>query len=627
MVNINISVKGLIFKHMKHFILATLLLIVYTSTYAQTFEKENFIYQINEDGGVSWCGMTSLGSKHKKFLWKEGLDPKVDATGNKDDIVSEYKSFKRKLQIPQSIKYNGKKYFVNRIAVDNNYFFRPLDEQKKDGVMPWLCKMSILLPPTITEVPERMWALHYEGLQILFKKPQSQYVEEDHCIVDKNNNRIMAIDFSSMPMQLQVAREVILPTTAKSLSPYSMRGHIIYSVKWPEAITEIEPETFKNCIFMNDVTIPGHIKTIGASAFEDACGLGNCMIEEGVERIEKRAFYNSIVTTISMSNSCNSLGEEAFAECHLLKQISLSDHLAVIPEKAFKHTFSLDRVNIPPSVQEIRPAAFQESRLFSISFSHGLKSIAPNTFSGCKALFKLKLPSSLTTIGTQAFKDCVNLSYIKVPASCETIEDEAFTGSNIQLMEITNPQVQMKPHSLDNMPELKYINLDCQTNADQATPLIESIFNSHSTVFLNLQQPAKLFREKFDNQQWKVRLRNDSWRTKNNVVTFSFVDKRTMEANNNKVSSKLTRSIQEASRLCWCRNEKWESYHNYGGFTLDEDGRPVVRLKGNEQGLQYLREAIEFQLCGISRYILNTGLESCLPKVLFEDGMESFYSF
>ncbi len=612
---------------MKKFFFIVLLLLISTSINAQTFEKDNFIYQINDDGNVSWCGMASLGSQNKKFFWKQGVVPIVDATGKKDNIVTEFKSFKRKLQIPQSIKYNGKKYLVTNIAVDNNYFFRPLDEQKKDGVIPWLSQMSILIPPTISEVPERMWALHYEGLKIIFKKPQSQYIEEDHCIVDKRNNRILAIDFQSMPIQLQIARDVILPTSAKSLSPYAMRGHIIYSVKWPEAITEIEQETFKSCIFMSDVTIPGHIKTIGVSAFEDACGLGNFRMEEGVEKIESRAFKNSIVTTISMPNSCNSLGEEVFAECHSLKQISLSEHLKEIPEKAFKHTFSLDSIDIPSSVQIIQPEAFLESRLITISLPNELKTIAPKTFSGCKILFKLNLPSSLTSIGSQAFKDCINLSYIDIPSSCVKIEDEAFAGSNIQLMRITNPKIQMKSHSLFKMSALKYIDLDCLTNPEQATPFIESIFNSHSTVFINLQQPAKLFRDKFSNPQWKERLRNDSWHTTKQVYSFSFVDKNNVEANNKKVSSQLTHNIQNASRLCWCRNEDWESYQNYGGFTLDEYGRPVVRIQGNEQGLKYLREAIEKQLCGVSRYILNTGIESFQPKVLFEDGMESFLSF
>ena len=612
---------------MKNLIISiALLLVTCWTTEAQTFEKDNFIFRINEDGTASWCGLKTVGSKHHGFFWEAWERPVISVKGRPDDIKYAYKKSRKDIRIPESVKYEGKKYLVASIDVDDNYFFRPLDEQKKDGPMPWLCQLSIYIPASVKEIPERMWALHYEGLRIVFKEPQNRYVEDGHCMLDKTNQRIVAIDFYSMPRHSQVAREVILPKSAKSLSPFAMRGHILYSVRWPETITEIEPETFRNCIFLSDVIIPSHIRSIGMSAFQDASGLGEVRIEDGVESIGAWAFYHSIVTKVTMPQSCRTLGCEVFGDCHSLRQVVLPETLAEIPERTFQRTYALEGVNIPSSVQHIANSAFQESRIGSIVLPANLKKISPNTFTDCKALTKVVLPQHLESIGSKSFMGCFNLFSLDVPASCESIEDAAFSGSSIQCLKVANPQLRLAPNALEGMSALKFFAMDGQTSPELAMPLIESVLTGHSAVLVHLNQSLKPFQDRLSDETSKNRLHNGSWQFKNVSKAYDFVPKLQAEAVNKKVADDFVQKIQSASILFWCQKGDFESYHNYGDITVDPQGRILVTAKGYEASIGYLEKAVEHQLCGISGFLLETGGYSYQPQISFAGSLSRIYT-
>ncbi|MBR1800478.1 MAG: leucine-rich repeat domain-containing protein [Bacteroidaceae bacterium] len=593
-----------------------LLLCMEASLYAQTFETDNFLYRINPDGSASWLGMTTIGSESKGFYWQEGKKPIVTVNGRPDDTKFAYHKIKKVFKIPESIKHNGKRYPVTSIDVEDNYFFRCLDEQKMDGPMPWLCHMSIQIPASIKEVPERMWALHYEGLQVIFKEPQNRYVEEDHCMMDREKNRVVAIDFYSMPLQQLIARDIVLPSSAQSLSPFAMRGHIVSSIKWPASITEIESETFRNCIFQNDLTIPSHIKVIGASAFEDTSGLGNLQIEEGVEIIGERAFYNSVMTTLTIPRSCHTIGYGAFAECHSLKQIKMSDHLEVIPECAFLHTYALDSIVIPKSVRLIGPSAFQGSRILSISLPQALETIEPNTFAGCQALGKVKLPQHLQEIGSQAFKDCINLSFLDIPASCEVIGESAFSGSGIQILIMTDPQITLKTGSLSDMRNLKLIHLRGNITTQHTMPLIHAIFQEHPVVCVNLEQPILPFQENLENSEYKKRIINQAWQITNSFTPYKYADVDEVAFSNKRVLDKLVLRIFDAALLCWCNEGTWKPCAFDINFKLNKEGRLILSSDGTDREKKIMLEAYEHQLCGLRRLRLNTGTNSLSPQAI-----------
>lgn len=69
-----------------------------------------------------------------------------------------------------------------------------------------------------------------------------------------------------------------------------------------------------------------------------------------------------------------------------------------------------------------------KSRVTSITFSSGLKTIANGTFTDYVNLERVSLPESLTSIGSTAFYGCSSLTGITVPTNVSTIGEAAFAN-------------------------------------------------------------------------------------------------------------------------------------------------------------------------------------------------------
>lgn len=108
---------------------------------------------------------------------------------------------------------------------------------------------------------------------------------------------------------------------------------------------------------------------------------------EGVERIPARSFFEyrpqNTLTSVTLSDSIEEIGEYAFYECFALKSIDLPENLKTIGRGAF--------------------------------IGSGLESIT--------------LPEGLQSIGNEAFSDC-GLTEITIPESVTSIGESALTGNN-----------------------------------------------------------------------------------------------------------------------------------------------------------------------------------------------------
>ena len=140
------------------------------------------------------------------------------------------------------------------------------------------------------------------------------------------------------------------------LLSYLMYRHYVI----PDGVTEIGERAFREsmCLFLRSVEIPGSVKKIGRSAFEECCNLKTIELPEGVETIDPMAFRKCVnLKRVELPNSLKTIGGGAFAGCTALEKIRIPDGVTEIGIGAFLGCSSLADVELPPGVN-VAPEAF-----------------------------------------------------------------------------------------------------------------------------------------------------------------------------------------------------------------------------------------------------------------------------
>lgn len=140
---------------------------------------------------------------------------------------------------------------------------------------------------------------------------------------------------------------------------------------------------------------------------------------------------------VTLPETIEQIGEQAFANCTLLSEINLPDSLTSIGVWAFDHCTSLKNLRIPAHAFDGGfDEAFVYSGLETVELAEGIEKIPLNTFYKSN-LKEITLPSSLREIGACAFLECHYLATVNMNEGLEKIGDFAFM--NIGAEEINIP--------------------------------------------------------------------------------------------------------------------------------------------------------------------------------------------
>ena len=147
-----------------------------------------------------------------------------------------------------------------------------------------------------------------------------------------------------------------------------------------------------------------------------------------VREIADDAFWGlSVITTVTLPDSIEVIGEYAFASCDDLRTIHLGSGLTTIKDEAFYSCVSLSSIDLPDSLTYIGKRAFMGCwSLGEVVIPDGVTSIADETFLSCRNLKKVVLPDNLVSIGKSAFSTC-SLTSVSIPDGVVAIGDDAFS--------------------------------------------------------------------------------------------------------------------------------------------------------------------------------------------------------
>ncbi len=171
------------------------------------------------------------------------------------------------------------------------------------------------------------------------------------------------------------------------------------------AVEHIPAYLCKGMSKLISITLPNSVQTIGNNAF-DGC--------KGLKRLK-------------LGNCVTSIGNYAFANCTNLPEVLLPQSLQTIGDYAFSGDIALTKTVIPDSVSAIGSYAYTGcTKIATVSIGKAVKNIHDGAFNGCTALQTIIVPDGVTSIGEKAFARCTSLQSAEIGKGVTSFGGGAF---------------------------------------------------------------------------------------------------------------------------------------------------------------------------------------------------------
>jgi len=206
-------------------------------------------------------------------------------------------------------------------------------------------------------------------------------------------------------------------------------------IEIPEGMTVIDDNAFKNNTKLKEVILPSTLKSIGISAFEGT-SLSKIELPYSLKYIGYNAFANiKTLTEVTIPKSVET-ASHAFSGDVNLKKVIFEDGIVTIPSDILNNT-GLEEIVLPSSVKTIGSYAFSNNKsLEKINLLDGVRQIEEGAFSGNSKLSVVELPETLTEISRYVFSDTPSLTHINLPSGITNIGTGAFEHSGLTSIEL-----------------------------------------------------------------------------------------------------------------------------------------------------------------------------------------------
>ena len=269
-------------------------------------------------------------------------------------------------------------------------------------------------------------------------------------------------------------KEVILPSTLKSIGMSAFEGTSLSKIELPSSLTYIGENAFANIKTLTEVTIPKSVET-ASHAFYGDINLKKVNFEDGIVTIPSGILYNTGLEEIVLPSSVKAIGSYAFSNNKSLEKINLLDGVRQIKEGAFSGDSKLSVVELPKTLTEISRYAFSDT----------------------SSLTHINLPSGITNIGTGAFEHS-GLTSIELPKELTEIGRSAFSGTHLSEIYFPKKLNYLGINAFSNIDTLKKVTVTSDINKSWDDWYWEGLFDGSPLTTVVIEEgvtkiPAKMF--------------------------------------------------------------------------------------------------------------------------------------
>ena len=283
---------------------------------------------------------------------------------------------------------------------------------------------------------------------------------------------------------------VVIPGSVKSIEDEAFAYSYMKTLTLKSGLTSIGRDAFRNCDFLESVTIPDTVKTIDEGAFQWCENLKSVKLPASLTSISSYAFSTcSSLSEIVFPNKLISIGSGVFENCRDLENVVIPDTVTEIDSYAFAYCESLKSVKLPENLERLEGEIFQNcTSLTSIVIPDNVRYIdGSSNFSGCTSLTSVTLPKNLESITFSAFYGCTALKSITLPESVERIFKKAlgYYWDSDKGCDVKVPGFTIKGYSL-----AYYKEKHSSVNEDKNYSHPETYAKDNGFKFVKLDPPA-----------------------------------------------------------------------------------------------------------------------------------------